>query len=63
LSYTYRVENEKRKRNNKTANFQVKEIEDLKQSEGFERLKKIAHYASHLETQRRCASGFGGFQN
>jgi ferric-dicitrate binding protein FerR (iron transport regulator) len=27
-----------------------KEIEDLKQSEGFDTLEKIAHYASHLET-------------
>lgn len=29
-----------------------KEIEDLKQSEGFETLEKIAHYASHLETPK-----------
>jgi transmembrane sensor len=27
-----------------------KEIQDLKQSEGFDTLEKIAHYASHLET-------------
>lgn len=27
-----------------------KEIEDLKQSEGFDTIEKIAHYASHLET-------------
>ena len=27
-----------------------KEIEDLKKSEGFDTLEKIAHYASHLET-------------
>jgi transmembrane sensor len=27
-----------------------KEIEDLKQSEGFDTLEKIAHYASHLES-------------
>lgn len=29
-----------------------KEIEDLKQSEGFETLEKIAHYASQLETPK-----------
>lgn len=29
-----------------------KEIDDLKQSEGFETLEKIAHYASHLETPK-----------
>lgn len=29
-----------------------KEIEDLKQSEGFGTLEKIAHYASHLETPK-----------
>lgn len=29
-----------------------KEIEDLKQSEGFDTLEKIAHYASHLETPK-----------
>ncbi|CAM3089821.1 FecR family protein [Flavobacterium frigoris] len=28
------------------------EIEDLKQSEGFDTLEKIAHYASHLETPK-----------
>jgi ferric-dicitrate binding protein FerR (iron transport regulator) len=34
------------------------EIEDLKQSEGFGTLE-IAHYASHLELEGRCASGIG----
>ena len=29
-----------------------KEIEDLKQSEGFETLEKIAHYASQMETPK-----------
>jgi hypothetical protein len=40
-----------------------KEIEDLKQSEGFGTLEKIAHYASHWKLEGRCASGIGSFQN
>jgi hypothetical protein len=64
LSYIYRVENENEKEIIKWLNGELssKEIEDLKQSEGFGTLEKIAHYASHLKL-RRCASGIGGFQN
>jgi uncharacterized protein YwgA len=41
LSYIYRVENEKRKRNNKVAKRRTfKKIEDLKQSEGFGTLER-----------------------
>jgi ferric-dicitrate binding protein FerR (iron transport regulator) len=50
LSYIYRVENENEII--KWLNGEVK-IEDLKQSEGFGTLEKIAHYASHLKG--RCA--------
>jgi hypothetical protein len=61
LSYIYRVENEKRKEIIKWLNGELssKEIEDLKQSEGFGTLEKIAYT---FETPGRCASGIG-FQN
>jgi hypothetical protein len=51
LSYIYRVENENEKEIIKWLNGELssKEIEDLKQSEGFGTLEKIAHYASHLK--------------
>jgi hypothetical protein len=54
LSYIYRVENENEKEIIKWLNGELssKEIEDLKQSEGFGTLEKIAHYASHLETPK-----------
>ncbi|SEA26775.1 FecR family protein [Flavobacterium gillisiae] len=40
-----------------------KEIDDLKQSEGFETLEKIAHYASHLETPKVDAqAALGAFK-
>jgi hypothetical protein len=60
LSYIYRVENEKRKEIIKWLNGELssKEIEDLKQSEGFGTLEKIAHIHLKLQVDAQAALAF-----